>query len=112
MASRYDNRMVATNDNRLYKEMFRERKINFIKQFATPNMKYPSADEISRLETIAHTWTVGDRYYKLAFEYYGDSEMWWIIAWYNQKPTESHVENGETVFIPLPLDKILQFLEI
>jgi hypothetical protein len=36
--------------------------------------------------------------------------MWWVIAWFNRMPTESHVELGEIVVVPLPLAKILDYL--
>ena len=55
---------------------------------------------------------MGDRYFKLAYEYYGDSKLWWVIAWYNQKPSEADVKNGDTIFIPLPLDKVLSALRV
>ena len=35
-------------------------------------------------------------------KYYGDAEYWWLIAWYNNKPTESHFKLGDVVYIPLP----------
>lgn len=112
MASRYDNRFVAINDSKLYKEYLRNRGLRYARQYTSPNLKFPTVEEIKNLETIGHIWAVGDRFYKLAFEHYGDSEYWWIIAWYNQKPTESHVELGETIYVPLPLDKILDYLDI
>ena len=42
--------------------------------------------------------------YKYAYEYYGDTNHWWVIAWYNNKPTDSHFNLGDTVYIPFPLD--------
>jgi hypothetical protein len=35
--------------------------------------------------------------------------MWWLIGWYNQKPTEAHFKIGDTVLIPLPLEEILGY---
>ena len=64
------------------------------------------------LELVGHTWSLGDRFYKLAYKYYGDSTLWWVIAWYNQTPTEAQVEIGDTLQIPLPLDKILRMLGV
>jgi hypothetical protein len=110
--SRYNSRDILTNDKDLYKEVFRKRGIRYARQFSSPTLRYPTEEEIDTLQTIGHIWAVGDRFYKLAHKYYGDSEKWWIIAWYNQKPTESHAEIGETVFIPLPLDRILQYLDV
>mgnify|MGYP003344114216 CR=1 FL=1 len=36
---------------------------------------------------------------KLADEYYGDSRDWWIIAKYNLKPTEAHIQIGDIIEI-------------
>ena len=56
--------------------------------------------------------TEGDRFDLLAHQYYGDSELWWVIAWYNQTPTESHVELGDVLQIPLPLHKVLSSMGV
>ncbi len=52
-------------------------------------------------------WRLGDRYWKLASENYGNAKYWWVIAWFNKKPTEQHVKLGETVLVPLFLDEVL-----
>ena len=48
-----------------------------------------------------HVWKVGSRFYKLAAEYYGDSRLWWVIAFFNKKPTDGHVDIGDVVYIPM-----------
>lgn len=85
--------------------------MNFIRQYSSPTLKYPTVDQMAELQTIGYIWGIGDRFYKLAAKYYGDPTLWYIIAWYNQTPTEGHVEQGQTVYVPLPLEKIRQFLE-
>ena len=50
---------------------------------------------------------MGDRYYKLAASFYGDARYWWIIAWFNKKPTESHIKVGDIIRIPTSLGDIL-----
>ena len=39
--------------------------------------------------------------------YYDVAELWWVIAQFNQKPTDSHYSLGDVVYIPLPLEKVL-----
>ncbi|MAF26061.1 hypothetical protein CL634_10890 [bacterium] len=112
MASRYENRLTAINTNERYRSFFKDRNINFIEQFRTPKLKHPTPDQIRKLEMIGHIWSVGDRYYKLAHTYYKNERMWWVIAWFNQKPTESHLEIGDVIQIPLPLDRVLNYLGI
>ena len=112
MATRYNNRKVTRNNNELYKEFFEDRGVNFIRQFRSPELKYPTASEMSSLEKVGHIWGVGDRYYKLAHKYYGEGKYWWAIAWFNKKPTEAHVKTGDVIYVPLPLYAVLNLLGV
>ena len=103
-------RNVLRNDKVQYKELFRKRGVNYIDHYPTPHLYHPTAEDLADIETIKHVWKVGDRYSKLAYEFYGDPRYWWIIAWYNQLPTESHVSLGDVVYIPTPFDKILALI--
>jgi len=110
MAKRNDRRRIRKNKNRLYREMFRERGVKHIMQFMTPNLKHPTVEQIRTLDRRGHIWVRGDRFYKLAHKYYGKPEYWWVIAWFNQTPTEAHVEIGDVIKIPLPLHKVFDML--
>ena len=110
MASRYNNARPFINQSPLYEETFQERDVNYIRQFRTGKLRQPTLQERSRLQRIRHVWSDGDKLYKLAHKYYGDSKMWWIIAWYNLRPTEAHFKQGEVIPIPLPLDQVLALL--
>jgi len=59
------------------------------------------------MSTIQHVWATGDRYHKLSAIYYKNPKYWWLIAWYNQTPTEAHVKVGELIYIPMPLERAL-----
>jgi len=109
--SRYDDREILINNDPIYRTIFKNRGVSHVKQYETVTMRYPTPEEILELTILGHTWGLSDRLYKLADQYYGDPTRWWIIAWYNQKPTEAHISYGDTIFIPLPLDKILRFLD-
>ena len=109
MGMRYQNRFIRINAEPLYETFFRDRGVPYINQYGTPEMRYPTSEEISKLELIGHIWKMGDRYYKLAHQYYGDPKLWWIIAWFNQKPTEGFLSLGQLIHIPLPLEKILRY---
>ena len=108
---RYVNRIPKINSNELYREFFSDRGVNYIEQYDTPILNYPTPSQISNLDLIDHLWTLGDRYYKLSHEFYGDSKWWWVIAWFNKKPTESHVKKGQVIIVPLPLEKILAYYD-
>jgi hypothetical protein len=85
--------------------------VNYIRQYLTPELKYPTEDEINELQLIGYTWGIGDRYWKLAHKYYGDATLWWIIAHYNLK-MEMDLHLGDVIYIPLPLEKIMRFIGV
>ena len=104
--SRYDAREIFRTSNDLYEKKLKDRGLNHFRYFGTPRFEKIDDEDLDDIEDVGHTWSLGDRFYKIAHKYYGDSELWWIIAWYNQKPTEAHVEIGETLLIPTPLWRI------
>jgi hypothetical protein len=109
MADRDEKRSTLINRSRLYKTKAKGRNLNFFRHLSTPTFNSVSPEEINELNIIDHIWVVGDRYFKLADKYYGDPEKWWIIAWFNKKPTDAHVKAGDRIHIPLPLEKILYY---
>ena len=109
---RYSSRKIFTNLSEKYEKVAEERELSHITQYSTPELKHLNQDAISRLQRVTHGWRLGDRYYKLAYKHYGSSKYWWVIAWYNRRPTESHVKLGEVIYIPLPLEDVLRYLNI
>ena len=81
-----------------------------ITQYSTPKFRHPDVSDLRNFNEVTHVWKTGDRYYKLAHEYYGDAEMWWVIALYNQRPTEFHVKLGDILYIPTPLETVLFYI--
>ena len=111
MPDRYDKRLVFTNDNELYDSLFEKKDVNYIRHYGTPEMSYPDPEEIRNLTRVRHVWRTGDRYYKLSIEYYNSPRYWWVIAMFNQKPTEASLNVGDLVFIPLPLQEVLRYFD-
>tara|TARA_Y100000310_G_C20368182_1_gene662232 strand:+ start:145 stop:477 length:333 start_codon:yes stop_codon:yes gene_type:complete len=109
---RYGMNRIITNASDTYEEVLKERGVPRIRQFATPKLRHLNPKQVRQLNRVTHMWRVGDRYYKLAYKHYGDSRFWWVIAWYNRKPTESHVTLGSIIYIPTPLEEVLRFLGI
>ena len=109
--SRYDNSPIYDNKAELYDGFFQERSVNFIRQYKSGTMSHPTVEQRASLQKARHVWRLGDRLYKLAHKHYGDSRLWWVIAWYNMKPTDSHFRIGDTVFVPMPLEKVLSMLQ-
>lgn len=110
--SRYFGRTKFFNQEDLYEDTFSERDVEGVRQYTTPNLKHINAKQIASLTVINHVWKTGDRFYKLAHDHYGDSTKWWIIAWYNRKPTESDISYGDIIYIPHPLDKVMSYLGV
>tara|TARA_R100000388_G_C7185502_1_gene130860 strand:+ start:107 stop:442 length:336 start_codon:yes stop_codon:yes gene_type:complete len=50
---------------------------------------------------IEHVWSRGDRLYKLGHQYYGDKNSYWLIALFNNKPTDADYKYGDIVYIPI-----------
>lgn len=95
---KYKFRKKATNKNILYKEKFEDRGVTKIEHFRTKNFEnYLNDEDVSY---VTHTWSTGDRYYKLSYHYYETYEFWWVIALFNNKPTEAHLEFGDVIKIP------------
>lgn len=102
--SRYDRREIFLNDDLGYKKVFfKNRDITQTYQYATPEIGYPTDEEIQEMESIPLRWGSTDKLYNIADQYYGSPELWWVIAWFNQKPTEAHFRVGDIYYIPMPL---------
>jgi len=107
---RYHKQTIFYNKNEAYKRFLKSRGLTQITQYDTPKFRNPTANEIIDLNTINHVWKHGDHYYRLAEQYYSDATKWWVIALFNQKPTEFHIDFGEIIFIPTPLESVMYYL--
>tara|TARA_R110000824_G_scaffold100061_1_gene237836 strand:+ start:299 stop:637 length:339 start_codon:yes stop_codon:yes gene_type:complete len=110
MPTRYDYRTIFFNQEPIYDTLFEERHVKGIRHYGTPRLKYPTAKEMQKLAKKGHVWAVGDRFYKLSIENYGSAQYWWIIAMFNQLPTDTDVQVGTLIQVPLPLEKALRML--
>jgi len=110
--SRYSKSDIIINDNEMYDDVFKERGVRNIRQFKTRTVFYPSTEDMERITFETRRWKVGDKLYKLAYEAYGDSKYWWVIAQFNQKPTDSHFKVGDIYYVPLSVEQILDYFNI
>ncbi len=111
MSNRYNGRRQKTTDKSTHKDLVDNRDVGQIRHFTTPRLAHPTVQERESLTETVHVWSTGDRFYKLAHKYYGDSRYWWIIAWWNLRPTEGHLTLGEGVRIPGPLPQVISILK-
>jgi len=107
--SRYDGTKIFSNEEEKYKYVLRSKNRKAIFHYQTPQIKNLSQEDYTKIKTLSHIWKLGDRLHKLAHTYYNDNTLWWLIAWFNQKPTDAHLELGDPVFIPIPLEDALYY---
>jgi len=108
--SRYNRIVPINNVDEGYRKLYlytRTTNSTSIKQYPTLNLKFPTSDQINSYNIQIEVWGVGQRLYKLAEKYYGNPEYWWLIAFFNKKPTEQHFAIGDPIEIPLPLNSVL-----
>lgn len=110
MINRYENRVIMNNNLEQYTELLNKKLLKNIKQYETAKYVVDYKSIINNTYIIERIWSVGDKYYKLSSEYYGDPKDWWVIALYNSKPTEHHVKIGDRIKIPTPLNKVLNYI--
>ena len=87
----------------MYEDVLEARGTRQIVQYTTPALKFPAPEDYRRIQTVDHVWKNGDKFWRIAAQRYGDPKLWWLIAQFNQKPTEHHVIAGEIIKIPLDL---------
>jgi len=115
MASRYDRRAFFKNFEPQYVEYFSNRGEQvttlFPIQWHTSSMRYPTAEEIKEFNVFDYIWKQGDRFFKLAHQYYGDSKLWWIIPWFNKRPFVADYKFGDLVYIPLSISQVYNYFD-
>jgi nucleoid-associated protein YgaU len=110
--SRYVNKRIIVNSSEYYEPLRKSRGLKHVRQYETLMLKHPTLLDRIKLTTNTHIWKYGDRFYKLSARYYNDPRLWWVIAWYNGKPTEADIKIGDVLEIPLNIENILLALEI
>ncbi len=109
---RYNRTRIFSNNEEYYEYLTKKRNIKAATHFATPALRHPTIAERASITTTAHVWGYGDRFYNLAFKFYGDPTYWWVIAWYNALPTEADIQNGDLIEIPINLSEALGILGV
>ena len=108
--SRYKFVEQVANDLEEFEDLLEVRKKMFIVQHKTKTLKNITPAEMSQVYSIHHLWKMADRYWKLSNKYYNDPKYWWVIAEWNQRPTEALIDVGEIILVPTPLGQALTAL--
>ena len=109
--SRYDKNRIVTTTNSEHRDLLEKRGARFIDHYSFSSFKTLKIKDIANINIVTHTWESSDRFFKLANKYYGDPTYWWIISYFNNKPLETDLNLGDTVEIPVPLERILIALD-
>ena len=64
-------------------------------------------DFLEQISVSEHIYSLGDTLSKIAAKQYGDPRFWWILAWFNTKPTDLHCELGDIIYVPHPIDEVV-----
>ena len=78
-------------------------------QYASPDPLNLSEEFLASLNYSETVWQSNTKLWKLSEANYGDPSFWWVIALFNNKPTDAHFKLGDIVMIPTPLEKVLSF---
>tara|TARA_Y100000592_G_scaffold101174_1_gene186385 strand:+ start:18606 stop:18959 length:354 start_codon:yes stop_codon:yes gene_type:complete len=97
-----------TNDDDLYKPYMDSIGAEHVNHYGFINFGDPlEEDFLDELRIKKHIYSTGDNLAKLAYNNYGDPRYWWILAWFNGKPTDFHCKIGDIIVIPFPLENVL-----
>ena len=107
---RNDMRETFSNNTEEYKSLIKKRGRKFINQYETPRLVNVKSEDYVDLDVVRRVWRTGDKLYKLASLYYNDPTMWWVIALFNNKPTEAHFNIGDIVYIPTSIEEIMNLI--
>ena len=108
MPSRYVNKRVFKTIDSNTNKLLKSREIPSARILETFNIRPLSDEERKKFQTRTIVWQRRTRLFKLAYEFYGDPTLWWVIAWFNQRPTDADYSPGDQVLIPFPLEEVIR----
>jgi nucleoid-associated protein YgaU len=100
--------ILYTNKDEVYRDFFNRTGQDSVRQFGLITYGDPSLESfLSKIQITQHIYEVGDNLSKIAYKHYGQARYWWVLAWFNSKPTDSHCEIGDTILVPTPLSEAI-----
>tara|TARA_A100001515_G_scaffold115643_1_gene97314 strand:- start:275 stop:622 length:348 start_codon:yes stop_codon:yes gene_type:complete len=110
---RYANRSSAVLTKRdMFKQVKERRGQDSISIYGTPRFNRITDRDLQGIDYESYIWSRGDRFFKLAHDYYGDVNYWWVIPLFNNVPTEHHLDIGEEIFIPIDKEVVTSILGV
>ena len=102
------NNNIIINNSEIYDDFFKDRGVNKIEHNSLGSIGLNFNQE--NYAYTNHVWRKGDTLIRLANTYYRDLSYWYVIGYFNKKPTDSMYELGETIKIPLNPDNIITLI--
>lgn len=84
----------------IYFELFEKRGVKFLRIRKSKSFENLFGLKLELAEEN-HVWSSGDNLRRLAFNFYGDGDLWWVLGLVNQKPTDGHWKIGDEMLVPL-----------
>ena len=99
---------TKTNSDNVYSDFLTRIGATQIDHYDIIKFGDPMAEDfLQEISIIKHIYSTGDTLNKIAFKHYGDPRYWWLLAWFNAKPTDFHCNIGDVIIVPLPLQEVL-----
>jgi nucleoid-associated protein YgaU len=105
---RYKKTPIIANNSPKYDEIFQEKNVSKINHLTTNSFK-DITNDIIFFEYTYHTWSAKDKLTTLAYRYYNDTRLWFVIALANKVPNEFSLNVGDNLLIPFPIEKVLTY---
>lgn len=112
MPIRYNKRSILSNTRPIDRKRVTRRNTNSLTYFSADSLKHPTQEDYNRIGSKPVIWNETTRLSSLAQQYLGNFEYWWVIAWWNKKPTDAHFKAGDVVYIPNNLTMALEALGV
>ena len=99
---------IFTNSDGIYTDFLQATGASEVTHYGIVRFGDPRAESFLKEITIyKHYYSTGDRLSKIAYKHYGDAKYWWVLAWFNGKPTDFHCKIGDVIYIPSPLEEAI-----
>jgi hypothetical protein len=100
--------IIFSNPDPVYKKFLDNTGAKEIQHYGLVMFGDPMDQSFLReLEVVEYNYSLGDRMSKIAYKEYGNAKLWWVLAWFNGKPTDLHCEIGDKILVPHPIEEVL-----
>jgi nucleoid-associated protein YgaU len=108
MAKWTQNSVILQNNDKIYQKFFNKIGAQKIDHLSIILYGDPINDNfLKKLSISKHIYSSKDSLSRIAFKQYGDPRLWWVISWFNGKPTDLDCKIGDIILIPHPIEEVL-----